>query len=190
MNIGYARVSSQHQNLDMQLDALTRADCIHIFQEKLTGSRKDRPELEAMLKMLRAGDTVVVYKLDRIARSLKHIISIVNQFHEIGVNFISIHEKIDTTTPMGRYLFHNMAALAELERDLIIERTNSGLAAARARGRVGGRPKADKKQIEKALKLYDAKTHSIAEIEEICGITDTTLYRYLKKRTQEDSKEV
>lgn len=190
MNIGYARVSSNQQNLDMQLDALTRADCIHIFQEKMTGSRKDRPELEAMIKMLRPGDTVVVYKLDRIARSLKHIISIVNQFQEIGVNFISIHENIDTTTPMGRFLFHTMAALAELERDLIVERTNNGLAASRARGKFGGRPKVEKRQIEKALKLYDAKTHSIKEITEICGMTDTTLYRYLKKRSQSDDKKV
>ena len=190
MNIGYARVSSQHQNLEMQLDALTRADCIHIFEEKITGSRKDRPELEAMLKMLRPGDKVVVYKLDRLGRSLKHLIEIVEQLHEKEVHFVSLHENIDTSTPTGRLFFHFMAALAEFEREMIIERTNSGVAAARARGRVGGRPKTDKKQIEKALKLYDAKTHSISEITEICSISKQTLYRYLKNRTQGASKEV
>ena len=190
MHIGYARVSSNNQNLDMQLDALTRADCIKIFEEKITGSRKDRPELEEMLKMLRAGDTVVVYKLDRLGRSMKHLIEIVNQLHEMDVNFKSLHENIDTSTPIGRFFFHTMAALAEFEREMIIERTSSGVAAARARGRVGGRPKADKKNIEKALKLYDAKTHSISEITEICGISDATLYRYLKKRTQMIEKEL
>lgn len=190
MNIGYARVSGNHQNLDMQLDALTQADCIQIFQEKITGSRKDRPELEAMMQMLRPGDKVVVYKLDRLGRSLKHLIEIVEQLHDNDVHFVSLHENIDTSTPTGRLFFHFMAALAEFEREMIIERTMTGLEAARARGKKGGRPKTDKKQIDKALKLYDAKTHSVSEITQLTGISHQTLYRYLKNRTQDESKEV
>lgn len=188
MNIGYARVSGNHQNLDMQLDALTRADCIKIFQEKETGKRKDRPELENMLEMLRPGDRVVVYKLDRIGRSIKHLIELVERFHEMGVEFVSLHEKIDTSTPTGRLFFHLMAALAEFEREMIVERTATGLAAARARGKKGGRPKIDQKTIDKALKLYDSKTHSVAEIAKITGISHQTLYRYINKRTQNIEK--
>lgn len=184
MNIGYARVSGNHQNLDMQLDALTSANCIEIFQEKMTGKRKDRPALEEMLKVLRKGDRVVVYKLDRIGRSLKHLIELVEYFNEIGVDFVSLHENIDTSTPAGRLFFHMMAALAEFEREMIVERTQTGLAAARARGKNGGRPKVEEKQIEKALKLYDSKTYSIKEITALTGISHQTLYRYLKKRNQ------
>lgn len=188
MNIGYARVSGNHQNLDMQLDALTRADCIQIFQEKVTGKRADRPELDKMLEMLRSGDRVVVYKLDRIGRSLKHLIELVEHFNEIGVEFVSLHENIDTSTPTGRLFFHIMAALAEFEREMIVERTSTGLAAARARGKNGGRPRIDKKQIDKALKLYDSKTHSIAEIVKLTGISHQTLYRYIKSRSQNAEK--
>ena len=184
MNIGNARVSSQHQNLEMQLDALTSADCIEIFQEKMTGKRKDRPALEEMLKVLRKGDRVVVYKLVRIGRSLIHLIELVEHFNEIGVDFVSLHENIDTSTPAGRLFFHMMAALAEFEREMIVERTQTGLAGARARGKNGGRPKVEENQIEKALKLYDSKTYSIKEITALTGISHQTLYRYLKKRNQ------
>ena len=186
MNIGYARVSGNNQNLDMQLDALTKADCIKIFEEKETGKRKDRPELQNMIDMLREGDRVIVYKLDRIGRSTKHLIELVELFREMGVEFVSLHENIDTSTPTGRLFFHFMAALAEFEREMIVERTKSGLAAARARGKNGGRPKVGKKQIEKALKLYDSKTYSIKEITDLTGISHQTLYRYLRQRkTQE-----
>lgn len=184
MNIGYARVSGNHQNLEMQLDALTRADCINIYEEKMTGTRKDRPALAEMLKALRPGDKVVVYKLDRIGRSLKHLIELVEHFHEMDVHFVSLHENIDTSTPTGRFFFHIMAALAEFEREMIVERTKSGLEAARARGKNGGRPRIDKKTIDKALKLYDSKTHSIDEIAKICDISHQTLYRYIKKRAE------
>lgn len=184
MYIGYARVSSAGQNLDMQLDALTQAGCIKIFEEKMTGTRKVRPELEAMFEMLRPGDTVLVYKLDRIGRSMKHLIEIFEKFQEMGVDFVSLHEKIDTSTPAGKMFFHMNAAYAEFERDMIIERTKSGLAAARARGKIGGRPRVDKNKIDKAIKLYDSKTHSIDEIVKISGISHTTLYRYIKKREE------
>jgi len=182
MNIGYARVSGNNQNLDMQLDALTKADCIKIFEEKETGRRKDRPELKSMIEMLREGDRVIVYKLDRIGRSTKHLIELIELFREKGVEFVSLHENIDTSTPTGRLFFHFMAALAEFEREMIIERTKSGLAAARSRGKKGGRPRTDKKQIDKALKLYDSKAYSVKEITDLTGISHQTLYRYLRQR--------
>ena len=185
MYIGYARVSTTGQNLDMQLQALTEAGCIDIFQEKLSGKRKNRPELDAMLKTLRAGDTVVVYKLDRIGRSLKHLLELFEIFKEREINFISLKENIDTSTATGRLIFHVMASLAEFEREMIIERTKSGRDAARARGKQGGRPKVDKKQIDKALKLYDSKAYQVSEIAKLTGISHTTIYRYIKKRNQE-----
>lgn len=185
MYIGYARVSTSGQNLDMQLDALTQAGCIQIFEEKMTGKRKNRPELDAMLKMLRPGDTVVVYKLDRIGRSLKHLIELFEVLDEKGVHFISLKEKIDTSSAIGKFAFHLFAALAEFEREMIKERTKGGRDAARARGRTGGRPAVDKKQIEKALKLYDSKAYHVSEIVKLTGISHTTLYRYIKKRKEE-----
>lgn len=188
MYIGYARVSSQGQNLDMQLQALTNAGCIDIFQEKISGKRKNRPELDDMLKMMRAGDTVVVYKLDRIGRSLKHLLELFELFEREGVHFKSLHENIDTSTPTGRLIFHVMAALAEFEREMIVERTKGGRDAARARGKVGGRPTVDKKQLDKALKLYDSKAYQVKEIAKLTGISHTTLYRYIKKRKEKADK--
>ena len=135
MKIGYARVSTQDQNLDMQIDELKKHGCERIYQEKITGTKKDRPELEEMLKTLRSGDTVIVYKLDRISRSTKHLIELSDFFNENNVEFISIQDKIDTSTPMGKFFFRMMASIAELERDIISERTKGGLASARARGK-------------------------------------------------------
>lgn len=189
MYIGYARVSTQDQNLEMQLDALTKANCIKIFEEKVSGRVRERPELQNMLAMLRPGDTVVVYKLDRIGRSMKHLIEVVEYFRENEIEFVSLHENIDTGTVAGRFLFNVMAALAEFERDQIAERTKSGLAAARARGRVGGRPKADQKKITVALQLYDSKQHSVKEICEMSGISQKTLYNYVNNRKKEQKKD-
>lgn len=185
MIIGYARVSTKDQDLQMQRDALTAAGCIEIFEEKVSGKKKDRPALNEMLKMLRSGDRVVVYKLDRISRSTKHLIELTEQFDETGVEFVSLHDNIDTSTPMGRFFFRMMASIAELERDITRERTLDGLSAARARGRSGGRPKVDEKKIQTALKMYDSKNHSIAEISKTVGISAPTLYRYLEKRSQQ-----
>lgn len=182
MYIGYARVSSAGQNLDMQLQALTDAGCINIFEEVMTGKRKNRPQLDNMLKMMRAGDTVVVYKLDRLGRGLKHLIELLELFDREGVHFMSLKENIDTTTPTGRLMFHVAAMFAEYERSMIAERTKSGRDAARVRGRMGGRPAIDQKKLDKALKLYDSKTHSVSEITALTGISHTTLYRYIKKR--------
>ena len=139
MNIGYARVSTQDQELSLQLDALNDAGCKKIYQEKITGSTKERPQLIEMIEQLREGDVVVIWKLDRLARSLKDLVSLVNEIQEKGGALHSLNDQIDTTTPHGKFTFHIFAALAEFERDIIRERTKAGLAAARARGQ-NGRP--------------------------------------------------
>lgn len=180
MIFGYARVSTQDQNLELQIDALTKYGCERIFQEKMTGTRKDRPQLEEMFKLLREGDKVVIYKLDRISRSTKHLIEISEHFELIGVHFVSIQDSIDTTTAMGRFFFRVMASIAELERDIISERTKSGLQSARARGRKGGRPKTDPNKIKLALKMYHSKDYSISAITKATGVSQATLYRNLK----------
>lgn len=185
MIVGYARVSTKDQNLQMQIDELQKYGCFEIFEEKMTGSKKDRPALNEMLKMLRKGDQVVVYKLNRISRSTKHLIELSEFFEEKGVEFISIKDNIDTTTPMGRFFFRLMASIAELDLDNLRENTRVGLESARARGRSGGRPRVDNKKVKTALKMYDSKEHSISEITQAVGISAPTLYRYIEKRDSE-----
>lgn len=185
MIVGYARVSTQEQNLQMQLDELQKFGCFEIFEEKLSGTSKERPALNEMLKMLREGDRVVVYKLDRISRSTKHLIELAELFEQKGVEFVSVRDNIDTSTAMGRFFFRVMASIAELERDITSERTKSGLAAARARGRKGGRPGTDPKKIKTALKMYDSKQYSISEITKTVGISAPTLYRHIEKRADQ-----
>ena len=138
MNVGYARVSTRDQDLSLQLDALEKAGCEKVFQEKLSGTDSGRPELRAMMSQLRKNDVIVVWKLDRLARSLKDLVSLVNEMNEKGVELNSLHDHIDTSTAQGKFTFHLFAAMAEFERDIISERTKAGLAAARARGRTGG----------------------------------------------------
>src|SRR5947209_1479267 len=140
-NIGYARVSRDKQDLSLQLDALRAAGCDRIFQEKESSMNDDRPELQKVLTYLRPGDVLIVWRLDRLGRSMQHLVKTVNELKEKGVGFRSLSEDINTTTPNGRLIFHFFAALAEFEHDLIVERVNAGLTAARARGRVGGRPR-------------------------------------------------
>jgi DNA invertase Pin-like site-specific DNA recombinase len=178
---GYARVSTQDQILDLQIDALEKAGAAVIYKEKITGTRKERPELEQLLKAISKGDSVVVYKLDRISRSTKHLIELVENFEEKKVNFISIQDNIDTSTAMGRFFFRTMASIAELERDIISERTKSGLQSARMRGRNGGRPSKDPKLVERALKLHSSKQYSIKEITDMTGVSKSVLYRALEK---------
>lgn len=185
MIIGYARVSTNEQNLDLQIDALTQARCFKIYEEKRSGKDKDRPELNAMLEMLRPGDRVVVWRLDRIGRNMKHLIELADYFEKNQIEFVSIVENIDTSTPTGKLFFHIMAALAEFERNMIIEKTRAGLEAARARGRVGGRQRVDRKTIKRALKLYDSKDYSINDICKMTGISHMTLYRYINERKKE-----
>jgi DNA invertase Pin-like site-specific DNA recombinase len=138
--LGYARVSTTDQHPDLQVDALTQAGCYRVFTDCASGARTDRPQLTAVLDQLRPGDTLLVWKLDRLGRSLRHLVDTVTELADRGVGFRSLQESIDTTTPGGKLVFHVFAALAEFERDLVRERTTAGLAAARARGRIGGRP--------------------------------------------------
>jgi DNA invertase Pin-like site-specific DNA recombinase len=180
MLVGYARVSTSEQDLSLQLDALKRAECERIFQDKASGSHTNRPGLQEALSYMRQGDVLVVWKLDRIARSLKHLLEIVAQLEESGIEFKSIQEQINTTTSHGRFFFNVMGALAQMERELIIERTQAGLAAARARGRLGGRPrKVDDARLSMAKELIQVGK-SINEVAELIGVHRSTLYRRLK----------
>lgn len=183
MLIGYARVSTIDQNLTLQLDALKKAGCEKIFKDTASGGKVDRPGLQAALEFAREGDTVLVWRLDRLGRSLKHLIEMVTQLNERGIGFRSLQEAIDTTTSGGKLVFQIFGALAEFERNLIQERTKAGLEAARARGRLGGRPKAlDQNKVELAYQLYEAKKHPVKEICRILGISKPTLYSYLGQR--------
>jgi len=180
MNIGYARVSTQDQNLDLQNDALKSAGCEKIYTDKMSGAKTDRPGLDEILGFIRKGDTLVVWKLDRLGRSLKHLIQVMNLLEERGIYFKSVQESLDTSTPGGKLIFHVFGALAEFERDIIRERTLAGLAAARARGRKGGRPrKLSKKQIEMAKNLMKDVSIPIGEICQTLGVSKATLYRYV-----------
>ncbi|PTL38092.1 recombinase family protein [Alkalicoccus saliphilus] len=181
MIIGYARVSTIDQSLDLQLDALKEFGCEEIFQEKLSGAKDDRPELAQAIKMSRAGDKFVVYKLDRLARSTKRLIEIAELLREKDVEFVSIQDNIDTGTAAGKAMFGMLSVLAEFERDIIRERTMAGLKAARARGRKGGRPKVNQQKLNQALALYHSQRMSVREIEEATGVSAATLYRQIKR---------
>jgi DNA invertase Pin-like site-specific DNA recombinase len=181
-HIGYIRVSKHEQNEALQMDALKAAGCEQFYTDKITGSTFERQGLDEALAYLRTGDTFVVWKLDRAGRSLKHLIELLNTLETRGVEFVSLTEKIDTRTPSGKLIFHLMGALAEFERDLIRERTNAGIAAARARGRKGGRPRKLKTDAKVAIarRLFEDKAHSLDEICESLKISRSTLYRYLR----------
>jgi DNA invertase Pin-like site-specific DNA recombinase len=180
MLIGYARVSTQDQDLALQLDALQAAGCEKMFTEKASGAQRDRPQLKAALEYMRAGDTLVVWKLDRLARSLRQLIETVEELHARQIGFRSLTESIDTTTSGGKLIFHIFGALAEFERAVIRERTQAGLAAARARGRLGGRPaalSADDLQAAKAL-LRDPEI-TVTQVAARLGVAPSTLYRHI-----------
>jgi len=185
MKFGYARVSTDEQSLDLQTDALDAAGCDKIFSEHVTGNGKKRqPELERLLEQLREGDVLVVYKLDRLGRSTINLIKFVEDFRERGIELVSLTDNIDTTTAMGKAMFGIMACMAQMERDLLVERTNAGLKAARKRGRVGGRPRVDKRDTDRALKLYATREYSVGEIQEMTGVKPHTLYRRLREEKQ------
>jgi DNA invertase Pin-like site-specific DNA recombinase len=180
MLIGYARVSTEDQNLDLQRDALETAGCEQIYTDRVSGTKARRPGLEQALSHLRAGDTLVVWRLDRLGRSLRHLIDTVTELQEKGIGFKSLTESIDTTTSGGRLVFDIFASLAEFEREIIRERTQAGLQAARARGRRGGRPKAlTEKQAEMLNRLAADKNRSVDEICKTLGISRMTFYRYV-----------
>jgi DNA invertase Pin-like site-specific DNA recombinase len=182
MRIGYARVSTQLQNLDLQQDALKRAGCEQVVVEVASGQGSRRSGLEQVRDILRPGDVLVVWRLDRLGRSLKHLIELLTELERQGIGFQSLQEAIDTTTPGGRLVFHIFGALAEFERNLIRERTKAGLTAARARGRIGGRQKAlSATEREMAVALYHQKTHSVAEICRTMRISKPTLYSYVRE---------
>lgn len=181
MRIGYARVSTSDQHLQLQQDALAAAGCERLFTDTVSGAREDRPGLTAALSACRPGDTLVVWRLDRLGRSLPHLVAIVQELGSRSVGFSSLQEQMDTTTSGGKLIFHIFAALAAFERELIRERTNAGLAAARARGRLGGRPRGvDQKKQKAALALKKDAGYSIREICEIVGISRNTYYKYTR----------
>jgi DNA invertase Pin-like site-specific DNA recombinase len=182
MLIGYARVSTQEQTLNLQKDALAKAGCTKIFTDTASGAKAERKGLEEALNYVRTGDTLVVWRLDRLGRSLPHLIATMTDLEERGIGFKSLTENIDTTISGGKLIFHIFGALAEFERNLIRERTQAGLTAARARGRIGGRPKAlTAKQLGIAYDLYE-KRYPIADICRTLKISRATLYRYIKAR--------
>jgi DNA invertase Pin-like site-specific DNA recombinase len=178
--LGYARVSTLEQHPRLQTDALKAAGCYRIFTDKASGARADRPQLARVLDQLRPGDTLVVWRLDRLGRSLRHLIDTVNALAEDKIGFRSLTELIDTTTSSGKLVFHFFGALAEFERDLVRERTMAGLEAARARGRSGGRPRvmtADK--VDRAHELRRSGDHTMADIARVLGVSRASVYRHL-----------
>jgi len=186
MLIGYARISTQDQTLNLQQDALEKIGCNKIFTDTISGSTTQRKGLDEALEYVREGDTLVVWRLDRLGRSLRHLIETITKLNTRKVGFKSITENIDTTTSGGKLIFHIFGALAEFERDIIRERTNAGLQAARARGRLGGRPKAKTlntpKKVALAQSLYDNKNNTVEDICKTLTISRSTLYRYIKTK--------
>lgn len=180
MLIGYARVSTADQDLRLQKDALEKAGCERLFEDEMTGTRADRPGLQQALSHLRAGDALVVWKLDRVGRSMKHLVQFVSELEERGIQFRSLTESIDTTTPMGTFFFHIMAALAQMERDLIAERTRAGLEAARARGKQGGRPRKITGDKLTHIRQLLEQGKQVQEIASLLGVDRSTIYRRLK----------
>jgi len=186
MKIGYARVSTKDQNIDLQIDALKKEGCEFIYEEVMSGTKAERPQLDTMLAHVRQEDVIVVWKLDRLGRSLKNLVALINQLMEKKVGLKSLHDPIDTTTAQGRLIFNIFASLAEFEQALIKERTTAGLAAARSRGRLGGKPKGlSPKAMSLACAaetLYKERRLTIHQIIEQLGISKATLYNYLRHR--------
>lgn len=186
MKIGYARVSTKDQNLALQKDALQKEGCELFFEEKVSGAKSDRPELRRMIDQLRKGDIIIIWKLDRLGRSLRDLVNLVTEIQDKGAGLKSLNDSIDTTTPQGKLTFHLFAALAEFERDIISERTKAGLDSARARGRKGGRPKGLSQQAkDKAIiseTLYREGNLSVSQICQHLGVARSTFYKLLKHR--------
>lgn len=189
MKFGYARVSTRDQNLDLQIDALIKAGCAdtYIYKEQISGATRERPELQKVLTQIREGDVLVIWKLDRLGRSMTDLVHIVNEIQQKGAGFQSLQDNIDTTTPHGKLAFHIFAAMAQFERELIVERTKAGLDAARARGRKGGRPAGLTKEAQikavAAVALYN-QGKTVAEICSTLTISKKTFYKYLQLSKQ------
>lgn len=180
MILGYARVSTDTQNLDRQLDALKKFGIDKLYCEKMSGTKKSRPELDRMMKEIEDGDTIVIESLSRLGRSVKNLAELMEVFNSRNIRLISLKETIDTTSPTGRLLFTILSSLAQFERDVLVERTKEGLAAARARGRSGGRPKTNETAVKKAVALYQTKQYSLKEIHQLTGVSASTIYRAVK----------
>lgn len=190
MLIGYARVSTMDQNLDLQIDALKLAGCQQIFTDKITGTKFERPQLSELKKILRAGDTIVVWKLDRMGRGLRDLINLMREFEENKIGFKSLTEGIDTTTTTGKLIFHIFGALAEFERNLIIERTQAGLKAGRARGKIGGRPPKLSNDQKKVLKsMHRDKSIPLTTILETFKISKPTMYKIVNESVNDGKME-
>lgn len=180
MLIGYARVSTDDQNLHLQHDELRKSGCEKFFDDKITGSKIERPGLNAAIEFARPGDVIIVWRLDRLSRSLKDLIDMIALLDSKEIGLKSLHESIDTTSSSGKLIFHIFGALAEFERNLIRERTHAGLKAARSRGKMGGRPKKlNPEKVKLAQDLYNQKTRTIKQICELVGVSKPTLYKYL-----------
>jgi DNA invertase Pin-like site-specific DNA recombinase len=178
--LGYARISTAEQHPDLQVDALKAAGCYRVFVDTASGALAARPALDQVLDQLRPGDTLMVWKLDRLGRSLRHLVDTIAALADRGIGFRSLQESIDTTTPGGKLVFHIFAALAEFERDLIRERTTAGLAAARARGRAGGRPAVmTQPKIRLAREMYASRQYTVAAIASTLGVSRASIYRHL-----------
>ena len=183
MNVGYARISTKEQHLRMQEDALKSPGCEEIYTDIASGSKSERPGLDNALSHIREGDTLVVWKLDRLGRSIQHLIQTVATLSKRKIAFKSLQENIDTKTSGGKLIFHIFSALAEFERELIRERTDAGLKSARARGHMGGRPSLlDKRQIKRMIEMYDSKKNTVGEICKIYEISRPSFYNYLKRQ--------
>ena len=180
MIAAYARVSTADQNLDRQRDALEKYGIDRLYCEKISGTKKSRPELDRMLSELQEGDTIVIESLSRLGRSVKNLAELMEVLNNRNIRLVSLKETIDTTSSTGRLLFTILSSLAQFERDVLVERTQEGLKAARARGRYGGRPKTDEAALKKAVALYQTKQYSLKEIREMTGISASTIYRAKK----------
>jgi DNA invertase Pin-like site-specific DNA recombinase len=186
VKVGYARVSTHDQNPDSQSDALKAAGCDKIYTDKVTGKLARRPEWDKCLEHLREGDTLVITRLSRAARSLRNLLDVADQLRERGIDLIVLKQQIDTTTPSGRLVFHIMAAIDEFQRELIVEGTHEGLAAARARGRQGGRrAKLSPDQVKLAREMYDKRDRTVQQIADALGVDRRTIYRSLKRQEAE-----
>jgi DNA invertase Pin-like site-specific DNA recombinase len=189
-NVGYARVSTSDQNPKMQEDALRQAGCSQVFVDRASGTLAERPQLTAAMAYLREGDVLVVWRLDRLGRSLQHLVHAIGDLRARGIGFRSLTEAIDTATPSGTLMLHLFGAFAQFERDLIAERTNAGLAAARARGRKGGRkPLMTPRKANVAREMYDGGQSTVAEIAETIGVSRATVYRHLSRGNAKVSAE-
>ena len=181
---GYARVSTRSQELNRQIDLLNEKNCNEILTEKMTGTKANRPQLNRLKDKIRPGDTVIVESFSRLGRSTKDLIDLVTYFEEHEVKLVCLIENFDTSTPHGRLMMTVFQAFSQFERDLIVERTKEGLKSARARGRKGGRPRVNQRDIERAVKLYESQAYSVKEITEMTGISKATLYRYLESNAK------